>query len=372
LAACGGEALAVSAQPALVNDLAAAYMNRGNSRQGQQDFAASVQDFDHAIEFREALLAGCGGEALAVSAQPALVNDLAAAYMNRGNSRQGQQDFAASVHDFDHAIELREALLAGCGGEALAVAAQPALVNDLAAAYMNRGNSRQGQQDFAAAVQDYDRAIKLFEALLAGCGGEAKAVSAQPALVNSLAGAYMNRGVARDSQQDFAAAVQDYEWAIKLFEALLAACGGEAPAVSAQPALVNYLASAYMNRGNARDSQQDFAAAVQDYERAIKLLEAFLVVGRQFVLGDYLRAVNNRISLYLEQEDMAAVLADVLLAMTSLVRIYRQVGQQVRLPSVAHQFARIDRRVVNLEVEATLDDELGTAWAELRELFAAE
>lgn len=134
----------------------------------------------------------------------------------------------------------------------------------------------------------------------------------------------------------------------------------------------NYLAAAYMNRGVARDSQQDFAAAVQDYERAIKLFEALLVVGRQFVLGDYLRAVRNRIRLYLKQEDMAAVLADVLLAMTSLVRIYREVGQQVRLPSVAREFAHIDRLVVHFEVEATLDDELRTAWAELWELFAAE
>ncbi|MDA1052507.1 MAG: tetratricopeptide repeat protein [Planctomycetota bacterium] len=372
LAACGGEQAAVSTQRALVNDLAAAYMNRGVARQGQQDFAAAVQDYDRAIDLLEKLLAACGGEQAAVSAQRALVNYLAAAYMNRGVARRGQQDFAAAVQDYDRAIELRKKLLAACGGEQAAVSTQPALVNDLAAAYVNRGVARQGQQDFAAAVQDYDRAIDLLEKLLADCGGEQAAVSAQRALVNDLAGAYMNRGVAREGQQDFVAAVQDYDRAIDLLEKLLAACGGEQAAVSAQPALVNDLAAAYMNRGVARDSQQDFAAAVQDYDRAIELLEKLLAVGWQFVLGDYLLALRNRMLSHDAQEDVAAVMADVLLAMASLVRVYREVGQQIRLPSVARQFAMLDRWVVTLQVEANLDDELRAAWAELRELFAAE
>jgi tetratricopeptide (TPR) repeat protein len=271
LAAFGEEHAAVADQLELVNNLAKAYGNRGLAREDQQDFAAAVADLDRAIELLEILLAVFGGEDAAVADQPELVNDLGATYTNRGVARLAQQDFAAAVADYDRAIGLLEKLLAAFGGEYAAVAAQPALVNGLANAYGNRGGARQDQRSLTAAVADCDRAIGLREKLLAAFGGEDAAVAAQPPLVNDLATAYMNRGVARDDQQDFAAAVADYDRAIGLLEKLLAAFGGEDAAVAAQPELVNDLAAAYSNRGFARRCHEDFAAAVADYDRAIGL-----------------------------------------------------------------------------------------------------
>jgi tetratricopeptide (TPR) repeat protein len=165
--------------------------------------------------------------------------------------------------------------------------------------------------------------------------------------------------------------VQDSDWAIELLKALLAAYGDEALAVSSQPGLLERLAEAYMDRGNARQGQQEFASAAKDYDWAIELLERLLKVGRQSVLGDYFLALRNRIALFFAQQDFAAVPPEFLMVMTKVVQVYREVGQQICVPSVAREFAVLDQLAVYLQVEATLEDELRSAWSELRELFAA-
>ncbi len=185
-------------------------MNRGNAKQhaGGHGPAAAVADYDQAIALREdlrALLEPHGRW------EPALRNDLANAYMNRGNAKQqaGGHGPAAAVADYDQAIALMadlRALLEPHGRW------EPALRNDLAAAYMNRGNAKaqSGSHGPATAVADYDRRK-------AGCHGPAAAVADydqaialmedlrallephgrwEPALRNDLALAYLNRGPA--------------------------------------------------------------------------------------------------------------------------------------------------------------------------------
>jgi len=77
--------------------------------------------------------------------------------------------------------------------------------------------------------------------------------------------------------------------------------------VATQPALLNYLASAYMSRGVVRRAQQEFAGAVADYDRAIQVLEALLAALPHVVLGDYLKAIQNRMRLHLAQQQVRSV-----------------------------------------------------------------
>jgi tetratricopeptide (TPR) repeat protein len=94
-----------------------------------------------------------------------------------------------------------------------------------------------------------------------------------------LASVYVNRGVALRGQGDLAGAVRDYGAAIALQTTLrdtLARLGQDWP-----PAFQNDLASVYVNRGVALDSQGDLAGAVRDYGAAIELMTT-LLFDRQF------------------------------------------------------------------------------------------
>ena len=76
--------------------------------------------------------------------------------------------------------------------------------NDLATAYMNRGNAKQSAPGFGpgAAIADYDAAIGVMETLRDTLG-EAWPVPWR----NDLANAYMNRGIASGDRADFRRAV---------------------------------------------------------------------------------------------------------------------------------------------------------------------
>ncbi len=132
---------------------------------------------------------------------------------------------------------------------------------------------------------------------------------------------------------------------------------------------VNYLAATCMNRGIAREGQQDFAAAVADYDRAIGLRERLLLVFRYYVLGDYLRAIRNRCRLHFAQQDTSAFNTDLKLAVTRLVGMYCEVGTQICLPIVATEFAIFDQVIEGLGIEGILDEHLRESWMELRQLF---
>ena len=94
-------------------------------------------------------------------------------------------------------------------------------------------------------------------------------------LRKSLAGAHMNRGLAKQYSAAHGpeAAIADYDPAIDLMEALGADLGTTR---TQSPELRNSLAMAYVNRGNV---EQDSAArgayvAIADYDAAIALMEA--------------------------------------------------------------------------------------------------
>jgi hypothetical protein len=196
------------------NDLANAYMNRGTAKQSAPGFGpgAAIADYDAAIALMEALRDGLG-EGWPVPWR----NDLANAYMNRGTAKQDAPGFGpgAAIADYDAAIAVMEALRNGLG-EGWPVPWR----NELAAAYMNRGVAKQSAPGFgpSAAIADYDTAIALREALRDGLG-EGWPVPWR----NDLANAYMNRGNAKVSAPGFGpgAAIADYDAAIVTLQPLL-------------------------------------------------------------------------------------------------------------------------------------------------------
>ena len=137
-------------------------MNRGLAKQFAPGHgpAAAIADYDRAIELMQALCDAMGDD------WPVpWRNELANAFMNRGNAKQSAPGHgpAAAIADYDRAIELMQALCDAMGDD------WPVpWRNDLAAAMMNRGNAKRFAPGHgpAAAIADYDRAIALW-----GCAG---------------------------------------------------------------------------------------------------------------------------------------------------------------------------------------------------------
>ena len=164
---------------------------------------------------------------------------------------------------FDAAVAIAE--------RAMSVAPDdPGRRNDLAGAFINRGIARQDAPGHgpAAAIADYDRAIELMLALRDALGDDR-----QIPWRNDLANAFMNRGVAKQAAPAHgpAAAIADYDRAIELRQALRDELGDDWPIPWR-----NDLASAFMNRGVARQVAPGHgpAAAIADYDRAIELMLA--------------------------------------------------------------------------------------------------
>jgi tetratricopeptide (TPR) repeat protein len=246
--------------PSLQNGLASAYTNRGNAQQGVPDLVAAIADYGEAIARMEAIrrqLEPLGRW------DPSLQNDLASAYMNRGNAQQGVPDLGAAIADYGQAITLREAIrlqLEPLGRW------DPSLQNDLASAYTNRGVAQQGVPDLGAAIADYGQAITRMEAVRLQLEPLGRW---DPSLQNDLAKAYTNRGNAQQGVPDLGAAIADYDQAITLREAIRRQLE---PLGRWDPSLQNDLGTAYRNRANAAERNQEIPAALVDYDAAIAIL----------------------------------------------------------------------------------------------------
>ena len=222
------------------HDLGGVLMNRGNAKQSAPGHGptAAIADYDRAIEIMQVLRATMG-EGWPIPWR----NDLAAAFMVRGNARQDAPGYgvAAAIADYDHSIEIRQALR-----ESLGDAWPVSWRNDLAAAFMNRGNAKQSAPGHGpeAAIADFNRTIEIMQALRDSLGGNWPI-----AYQNGLAAVYLNRGIAKVFAPGWglAAAIADFDRAIEIREALRAALGDDWPIPWR-----NDHAAAFMNRGNAK------------------------------------------------------------------------------------------------------------------------
>src|SRR5262249_10131024 len=103
--------------------LADACEKHGDALWGKKEFAACLLAYDMAVRMRENQVRGQGRHELR--------NNLAGAYMNRGNALRHLGRLEDALADYDVAIGMREELVhrEGCRD----------LRNDLASAYRNRG-----------------------------------------------------------------------------------------------------------------------------------------------------------------------------------------------------------------------------------------
>jgi tetratricopeptide (TPR) repeat protein len=156
-------------------------------------------------------------------------------YFLEGIIHSDEEDYEAAVIDYNQAIELdpKDAI-----------------------AYYNRGLIHTKLQDYKAALEDFTRAIDL-----------------NP----ELAQAYNNRGITYHEREKYKAALADYDYAIKL---------------NPEDAIV------YNNRGLTYAAMKDYKAALADYNHAIELDP------------DDAAAYNNRGLTYAAVEDYGAALAD--------------------------------------------------------------
>ena len=152
--------------------------------------------------------------------------------------------------------------------------------NQTASLLMNRGNVKQSSEGHGpgAAIDDYDVAIEIKESLRSVLEPSGQWV---PFYRNELAGAYTNRGNAKQSAEDHGpgAAIDDYDVAIEIRKSLRSVLE---PSGQWVPALRNDLALALINRARAADSlvkngdENAKAQACSDTRRAITIWEALV------------------------------------------------------------------------------------------------
>ncbi|MEK6551225.1 MAG: tetratricopeptide repeat protein [Pseudomonadota bacterium] len=202
-------------------NLAWAYVNRGDGKQGKGDLDGAIADYTRALEIDPRHVGAYINRGIAKRAKGDLDGAMAdynraleidprhvGAYINRGFAKMHKGDLDGAIADYNHALKL-----------------DPRHVK----AYYNRGNAKQVKGDLDGAIADYNRALEL-----------------DPRRVR----AYNNRGVAKRHKGDLDGAIADYNRALEL-----------------DPRRVN----AYHNRGNAKKDKGDLDGAIADYNRTLDL-----------------------------------------------------------------------------------------------------
>ncbi len=149
--------------------------------------------------------------------------------------------------------------------------------NDLASAYVNKGNALYSLGKLNEAIAEYDKAILIRKDLVD---------SGRLELSNDLAMAYVNKGVSLRNLGKLNEAIAEYDKAILILKGLVE---------SGRLELSNALAIAYMNKGNALDSLGKLNEAIEHYGDAINLWEETLQHGEIQNLPNIAIALGNRL-----------------------------------------------------------------------------
>lgn len=190
-------------------------------------------------------------------------NDLASSVQDRGIAKFGGADLAGAIEDYDAAIKLRQAIRAVLGN-----AWSVRLRNDLAKSLQNRGVAKQDASDLTGAITDYGAAIDLMQTSRAAMG------AAWPVpLRNVLAVVLQNRGNTKADIGDLADAIADYDAALEIMHSIGAVLGDAWPVP-----LHAELAGMLQDRGTAKAGAGDLAGAIDDYDAAIKIGQAIRTV----------------------------------------------------------------------------------------------
>ena len=134
---------------------------RGNAWFLALHLAEAIRNYDAVIRLMEGLREALAAQGLAWP--PDYQNELAMAYINRGNPTTDAVGPAAAIGDYDAAIQLMEGLREALAAQGLAW--PPDYQNELARAYVNHGKATMEAVGPAAAIGDFDAAISLMEGL---------------------------------------------------------------------------------------------------------------------------------------------------------------------------------------------------------------
>lgn len=200
-------------------------------------------------------------------------NDLASIHNNRAKIHYENGDLAAAIHDYNTAIRLREDIretLLVAGGEA---AWSILLRNDYAITLMSRGSAHMDAGDLGSGIADCGKAINVCESIhdTLRAAGQERSWSIHYRAI--LASVRQSRSRARRTKGELAAAIADCDVAIQLYEDvrdILLTIGGEAGwSISYRFALGNAL----NDRGLVRADNGDLDSGIADYDSAIALLD---------------------------------------------------------------------------------------------------
>lgn len=228
------------------------YFNRGLAR--DDNSVAEISEYTRAIDLKP---------------------DFVEAYYNRGVVREARSEYEKAIADYSEAIRLRPEYdsaytnrgnaYRAIGMYDKAIADYSAVIHlgvDLPYSYYNRANAHQRKDDFGKAIEDYTEAIRLrsdfVEAynnrgsvhMLMGNLDDALADYTEAIRIRPDFAAFNNRGTVFQKKGDLDQAVADYTQSILLN-----------PKVS----------RVYFNRGTARDQQNDYLGAVEDFKRCLKI-----------------------------------------------------------------------------------------------------
>jgi tetratricopeptide (TPR) repeat protein len=199
-----------------------------------------------------------------------------------------------AIKNYDLAINILKPLVEDEGRKELA--------NDLAAAYMNKGNALYSLGSLNEAIKNYDLAINILKPLVEDEG--------RKELANDLAAAYMNKGVALDSLGSLNEAIKNYDLAINIRKRLVEDEG--------RKELTDDLAMAFANKANVLAQQEKFKEAADYFDAAANLWMDAVQSGLIHLLPNLMKVIRITVGLLVQIEDWNAAAVKVLHAFSLL------------------------------------------------------
>ena len=184
-----------------------------------------------------------------VKGEENLKNDLAKAYMNTGNALDKLGRLNEAVDEYDKAIAIFE--------DSFNEQNRDELADDLAMANMSKGFAFWSLGRFNKAIDEYDKAIAIIEDLVNKQN--------RKELANKLAQAFGGKGIAFNRLGRLNEAVDEINKAIAIYEDLVFE--------QKRDGLANALAAAYMNKGIVLANLGRLNEAVDEFEKAIAIFE---------------------------------------------------------------------------------------------------
>ena len=255
------------------------YFNRGCMKHEQADYKGAIADFDEAIRLKP---------------------DFVIAYAVRGIAHQHMEQYLDAIADYDEVVRLEPGYTMVYSNRGLAkdqlgqyldaIADYDEAIRlspNLAEAYVNRGLAKRNLGQMSSANDDFRIALRLAEQ-----DDDEKLKSQIEEMCRDFetqaipddAWTFYNRGLAKCKQGQYAAAIIDFNMAIKIKPDYVDAyfnrgtaksdIGQHSAAISDFDTVIQLRPDdyhAYYNRGEIKGDQEQYFAAISDFDTAIEI-----------------------------------------------------------------------------------------------------